>query len=359
MSTASIEFGGERGSRPSLSHWMKRVRVPLHAWSRRRRWVAILLIATLVCVLGTHGWIVADFGGVEASRAAFEASARHLADARRALAQLPALRRDAAADWAAVSLAGLPASSQATSLGGLPINSSADLPARVPGDLPVRLPTDLSAGLPARPPDARSLAPWTSADDVRIVSELAAQNSVTLLTLEPGAASGAGAESMRPLQITAHTDFVHLMAFLRGLSDLPVLIVPVDVTVKREAASLAVSATLRVFSALRPTLSSASADAFADASLDSEDEEDVVFFDPFALPQMFAYGDLPDVSQLRLVGILRDRARGLALLDTPDGATTVMSGQQIGAERVTKLDALGITLAKGDETRTLSLMEAF
>ena len=49
---------------------------------------------------------------------------------------------------------------------------------------------------------------------------------------------------------------------------------------------------------------------------------------------------------------------GLALLDTPDGATTVESGQRLGAERVTKLDALGITLAKGGATRTLALAEA-
>jgi Tfp pilus assembly protein PilP len=72
---------------------------------------------------------------------------------------------------------------------------------------------------------------------------------------------------------------------------------------------------------------------------------------------MQAAGELPDVSQLRLVGLLRDRARGLALLDTPDGVTVVESGEQIGAERVTRLDAFGITLVKGGATRTLALTE--
>ena len=195
---------------------------------------------------------------------------------------------------------------------------------------------------------------------MRIVSELAAQNGVALLALEPGAAGGEGVERMRPLQLTAHTNFVHLMAFLRGLSDLSVLIVPVDVTVKQEAAALSVSATLRVFSALRPTPSNDTARAFDDARLDSDDDEDIVFFDPFSLPQTQAQAadDPPEASQLRLVGLLRDRTRGLALLDTPDGATTVVSGQQLGAERVTRLDALGITLARGGTTRTLALTEA-
>lgn len=305
MSTTFVEFGGAASARPFLSHWIKRARTPFDAWSRRRRWVVALLIAAMVFALGTHGWFVADFSGVDASRSALAASAQRLADARHSLAQLPALRREVAAMGA-----------------------------------------------------VRSSASWTSADDVRIVSELAAQNDVTLLSLEPGAASGIGAESMRPLQFTARTDFVHLMAFLRGLSDLPVLTVPVDVTVKRDAGSLVVNATLNMFSALRPAPLDAAADAFVDASLDSDDDEDLVFFDPFSPPQMFAAGGLSDGSPWRLVGLLRDRTRGLALLDTADGATTVAAGQLIGAERVTRLDALGITLARGDETRTLSLMEA-
>lgn len=308
MSTTFVEFGGVLSTRFSLSHWIKRVRLPLDAWSLRRRWVVALLIAVLVFALGAHGWIVADLGGVEASRVALEAGSMRLASARRALAQLPALRREAAAGPLAASV-------------------------------------------------ARSSAPWSSADDVRIVSELAAQNSVALLTVEPGAPGGAGAEHMRPLRLTAHTDFVHLMAFLRGLSDLPVLIVPVDVTVKRDVSALSISATLRVFDALRPAPLAASADTFAEDSLDSDDEENVVFFDPFSQPQMQAAGELPDVSQLRLVGLLRDRTRGLALLDTPDGVTAVESGEQIGTERVVRVDAFGITLAKGGATRTLALTE--
>jgi hypothetical protein len=303
MSTIFVEFGAAGNPRSTVSDWMKRARLPLEAWSRRRRWAVASLIAAGVFLLGAYGWRVTDLAGIEAARAALDAGSQRLANARQALAQLPTLRREAA--------------SASTARSGT----------------------------------------WSSADDVRVVSELAAQNSVALLALEPGAASGAGADNVRPLQLTAHTDFAHLMAFLRGLQDQPVLIVPVDVTVRREASSLLVHARLDVFSALRPAATTVSADAFAADSLDSDDEEEMVFFDPFSLPQMQAAGELPDAGQLRLVGLLHDRTRGLALFDTAQGVTTVEPGEQIGAERVTKLDALGITLAKGGATRVLALTE--
>lgn len=305
MRTIFVEAGGAAGSAFSFAQLMTQARLPLEAWSRRRRWLAVLLIAALVFALGTYGWMAADFSGIEASRAELAASTQRLEGASRSLAQLPALRRNAAA-------------------------------------LPVAL----------------SPASWSSADDVRIVSDLAAQNSVTLLSVEPAAATGVANDGGRPLQLTARTDFVHLMAFLRGFTELPVLIVPVDVTVKQDAASLSVSATLRVFSALRPAAPAPSSAAFDEASLDSDDDEDVVFFDPFSRPQMQAGDGLASDSSLRLAGVLRDPTRGLALLDTPDGTTTVTSGQQVGAERVTKIDALGITLGSGDTTRTLALTEA-
>lgn len=313
MSTTFAGFSGVPRPRVSLSHALKRLRAPLHTWSPRRRWAIALLIALVVFSLGAHGWIVADLGRLAASRAALLASAEHLADARRALAQLPSLRREAAA-------------SDAT---------------------PAAIATA-----------SRASKQWTSADDVRVVSELAAQNGVALLAVEPGAASGTGAQSERPLQLAARTDFIHLMSFMRGLIELPVLMVPVDVVIKRDGSALSVSAALRVYSGLRPAPASLTTQELADASLDSDDEEDVVFFDPFSPAQMQATIDLPGQPQLRLVGLLHDRARGLALFDTPEGATTVASGQQIGDERVTRFDTFGITLAKGAATRTLELVEA-
>ncbi|WP_345812004.1 hypothetical protein AAGS40_13665 [Paraburkholderia sp. PREW-6R] len=305
MSTTFAASGGVFDMRQSMSQWARRLRVPLDAWSRRRRCVVALLIAALIFALGAYASTRADLSGVEASRAALSATARRFADAKRALAQLPALRVEATAS-----------------------------PAHAP-------------------------ASWASADDVRVVSQLAAENGFTLLAVEPGASSGTGIERMRPLQITAHTDFIHLMAFMHGLSDLAVLVAPVDITVRRDGGALSVSATLNVYSALRPATATTSAVLSANDNLDLDDDEDVVFFDPFALPQMLASDAVSDALQLRLMGMLRDSARALALLDTPEGATTAVAGQQIGAEHVTRLDALGMTLAgRGGATRTLAFAEA-
>ncbi|WP_233803711.1 hypothetical protein [Paraburkholderia sp. HP33-1] len=301
MSTTFFEPNGAAHVSAGFSRWVKRVRVPLAAWSGRRRRLVAATLAALVFGLGAYGWNAADLAGLAASRAALAASTQRLAEARRALAQLPSLRRAAAA-W---------------------------------------------------PATASTSVSWSSADDVRIVSELATQSGVALLAVEPGAASGEGVERMRALQLTARTDFVHLMAFFQGLVQLPVLIVPVDVTIKQDGKGLAVAATLQVYDALRPA--SGTDAARAD---EPDDDEDLVFFDPFARPRIVASGEAGDTAQLRLVGLLRERSRGLALLDTPDGTTTVTAGQQLGVERVTQLDALGITLTNGGATRTLTLAEA-
>ncbi|KXU88072.1 hypothetical protein CI15_13070 [Paraburkholderia monticola] len=304
MSTIFFEPRGAAPVPAGLSRWVKQVRAPLETWSRRRRWLVAATLAALVFGLGAYSVNTTDLAGLEASRLALAASTQRLAEARRALAQLPSLRGVAAAS-------------------------------------PVR---------------ASAFASWSSADDVRIVSELATQSGVALLAVEPGAVSGEGVERMRALQLTARTDFIHLMAFFSGFARLPVLIVPADVTVKQDGKGLAVAATLQVYDVLRPAPVTQPVSGAADPDADdADDDEDPVFFDPFARAQIFASGGADDIAQLRLVGLLRDRTRGLALLDTPDGTTTVAAGQQLGVERVTQLDALGITLANGGATRTLTL----
>ena len=305
MSTTFFEPRGTTHVPAGLSRWIKRARMPLEAWSRRRRGFVAATIAALVFGLGAYGWSAADLARLEASRTALALSSQRLADARLALAQLPSLRRAAKASPAMTSTTGS----------------------------------------------------WNSADDVRIVSELATLSDVALLSVEPGAASGEGVERMRALQLTARTDFVHLMTFFHGLAQLPVLIVPIDVSVKQEGKGLELAATLQMYDALRPAsgINPASAGMDPDAN---DDDEEVVFFNPFAKPQLSASGEPGDPAQLRLVGLLRDSTRGLALLDTPDGSTTVAAGQQLGVEWVTQLDALGITLANGAAKRTLTLTEA-
>jgi hypothetical protein len=301
MSTFLAHHGGSPDEAAGGFHRMNRLRMPLAEWSSRRRLLVAVAIAISVFCLGANAWISADLSGVQASRAALGEAQHRLEQAHRSLAQLPTLRREAAA-----SPRGL-----------------------------------VSSG-------------WTSADDLRSVSLLAVRSGVTLLRLTTGAASGVGPDAMRALHFTAQTDFLHLMVFLRGLSDLPVLVVPEDVTVKRSGGTLVIAANLHVFNALSPV--SARPEVLDDDDLDADDEE-VAFYDPF-LPQPEEGGDATDEALLRLVGVLRDRTRGLALLETADGATTVERGQHLGRDRVTAMDALSITLTNPVGTRTLSLSEA-
>jgi hypothetical protein len=301
MSTIPVHRGGRPSEAPTASNWLNRLRVPLAEWSVHRRLVVAAVIAASVYGVGANAWISSDLGGMQASRAALDEVRHRVAQANRALTQLPALRRDVAAS-------------------------------------PVGL---LSGG-------------WTSADDLRVVSLLAARSGVTLLTLTPDVASGAGLDALRTLHFTAQTDFLHLMVFLRGLSDLPVLVVPEEVTAKRSGSTLAISATLHVFNALSPVL--ASSELVAGDDLDPDDGEELMFYDPFS-PQSEAGGAAADAALLRLVGMLCDRTHHLALLETAEGPATVEPGQRLGDDRVTGIDASSVTLTNAVGTRTLSIAE--
>jgi hypothetical protein len=301
MSTLFAPRAGMVNQTARHSHWMNRIRLPLEAWSTRRRLVVGTLIAAGVFSVGANAWISADLAGVQASRAALSDAQHRVAQAQHSLTQLPALRRHAAA----------------TSNG-------------------------------------QASASWSPADDVRVMSLLAVRSGVTLLTLAPGVGHDAATDAVRSLHLTVQADFLHLMVFLRGLSDLPVLVVPEDVTVKRSAGELLIGATLHVFADLIPA--AASPELYVDEDMDADDE-DVVFYDPF-LPQSQADGDAAEAGLLRLVGLLRDRTRGLALLETAEGAATVERGQHVGNDRVMDMDAHSITLTNRLGTRTLALTEA-
>ncbi|MGF6780569.1 hypothetical protein [Paraburkholderia sp. GAS334] len=274
-----------------LSH----ARVPPEVWSVRRRFAVASVIAVAVFVAGDNAWLAADLGGVQASRTRLEEARRHLADARQAVARLPALR-----------------------------------------------------GAAAKAPALRDATKWTTADDLHAVSQLAGNHGVELLTLAPQPASGTGTTAMRPLRLTARADFAEWLGFLRGLPSLPTLVVPADVTIRRQGGMLTINATLDSFSALHPAPTQV-------AGTSSRDEdEDILFFDPFSPvnPPI-----LSDDASLRLVGLLRDSSRGLALVETPDGVAAVTVGERLGAERVVRIDPLGISLTGNDRTHTLMLAE--
>jgi hypothetical protein len=304
MSTLLAQHAAAAGETALLSSWLNRLRLPLTAWSGRRRLLVGVLIGIAVFCAGANAWISADLAGVQAGRAALSEARNRLARAQRSLGELPELRRNVAA---------------------MPLGPAPE--------------------------------PWTPADDVRLISLLAARSGVTLLTLAPGAghdAGSAGLDTMRSMHLTAQADFLHLMVFLRGLSDLPLLVVPEDVTVKRGTGVLLISANLHLFHALSPA--PVRQELFIDEDLEADDE-DVVFYDPFSV-QPQADGDAAQAGLLRLVGLLRDRTRGLALLETADGAATVERGQRVGDDRVTGMDALSITLTNRVGSRTLALTEA-
>ncbi|WJF90584.1 hypothetical protein QS306_02610 [Paraburkholderia bonniea] len=296
-------------SRPAsrLPNWLERLQpgLPLEAWSPRRRCLMAALIAVTTFGLGAHGWRAFDLGHAAHSQQLLDAAQQRLLDARAAVQRLPELRRD--------SLAAAASTATATATTGL-----------------------AATGTHAR---------WSSADDVRIVSQLAAQYGVELLTLEPGAATGHGMDLARPVQMTARADFAGLMGFLSGLDELPVLVVPHEVMLKRDGQGLVLSAVLQVFSALVPAPALAGP---ASASAANADDDDVILYDPFAL---FATESgrgsegLSGHAPLRLAGLLHDARHRLALVETPEGVATVATGQDLGAERVNRIEAYAIALS--------------
>jgi Tfp pilus assembly protein PilO len=280
---------------------IERLRVPLEAWSVRRRWAVALCIAVAVFVLGANAWLAADMSGVQASREASLAAQRKLGEAEADVAQLPALH-------------------QAASVVPMPAN-------------------------------------WTSADDIRVISQLAARNDVTLLAIEPGIVTGSGIDIMRPLHVAAQADFDHVVDFFEALASLPVLVVPEDVTLKRQGEALSINATLHSFSAIHPVRNAARRTVRDDPDAFDPDEQ-IVFYDPFQ-PAAFASAAASASSSMRLVGLLADRLRGLALIEAGDSAATLEPGQQWGDERVAHVDARALTLAKRDgSVYSLTLAEA-
>jgi hypothetical protein len=198
--TQRHETEGSLARFASLRAW--RVRSPLLL-----RFLAASLIAAATFAVAANAWIAVDFTGARAMRALVDETQRRLDGAQRAVDELPALRASADAE---------------------------------------------SLASPTRASES-----GVSADDVRIVSQLAARGGITLLALEPGAVMGTGIDAMRPLRMTALASFSQLLGFIRALPSLPVLIVPGELLVKQtgDPASglLSVSATLNVFDALRPS----------------------------------------------------------------------------------------------------------
>ena len=285
-----------------FADWLSSARVPLEAWTGRRRLAVGAVIAVAVFAIGACVWDAADLGRTSASQAALTDVEQSLSVARAAVARLSALRLEMAHAMPSTD-------DRASSSVGSPVGN------------------------------------W------RAVSALAAQSGLTLRVLEPAKPYGEGIEAARPVHVVARANFAGLLDFLQGLPSLPVLVVPTDLLVKHDAGDLSISMTLAFFDALPSPLAPS---AVADSTLDDDDAGEAWFVDPFAsAPAALSNAG----STLHLVGLLREGKRGLALLAEADGATSLETGQSIGREKVTRIDDRGVTLSSGAGVRLLTLAE--
>ncbi|WP_343675387.1 hypothetical protein [Paraburkholderia heleia] len=291
MSTMPAHAGQERALAAAQSGAGNASRgwPPLHAWSPRRRLAVDLTIAVLALATATGACIVGDPLGVHAAREALEAAQKRNADARKMLARLPALR-------------------------------------------------DAAARTPWRAPRGGN-----SADDIRRISQLAAQSDLVLQVLEPGIAGGTQTEAFRSIKLVAQGTFAQLRRLLEGLAREPALTVPSELAIRRIGSGLSVSATLHVYDALAavPPAAASAAAAVRDP------------FDPFM--QAAAAGRAED--GWRLAGILQDRQRILALVETPDGVVTAQAGEAIGDARVLEIAPARVVVAARGTTRALGWAE--
>jgi hypothetical protein len=260
--------------------------VPLHAWSVRRRLAVALAIAVLSGLSASGACIAWDPLGVRSARATLADAQKRRSQAQQALTRLPALRAAA-------------------------------------------------AGAAPRIPHAGN-----SADDIRRISQLAAQSGLVLHALEPGAAGGVKAEAFRSIKLVAQGSFAQLRGLLDGFAREPALIVPSELAVRRTSVGLAITATLRVYDAL-PAVPLAARLAHEAAA------------DPFARAATAPGGK----DGWRLAGILQDRQRIVALVETPEGIVTAQAGQAIGDGRVVQVGPARVVVLAGGATRTLGLAE--
>lgn len=277
------------------------LRFPLQKWSVRRRLMACVAIAAGTFVLVTSIWRAFDLGGRATNAAAIDALEQRLRESRTKLDGLPQLREQARART---------------------------------GPAPT---TDRSPG-----------------GDWRAIAGLAARTGVTLRALSPASGSGASASTSarnakptaRALHIDGRADFSSLYAFFQELSALPMLAVPEAVSVRREADALAFAATLNVFNTLPA----------APAGAANGNHKGRQLTDPFRIGET---GQHADASAARLVGIMHDSARSLALLEGASGAqgTVAVPGQMLGTERIVGIGAFGVTLASQGGTRRIALRE--
>ncbi|SAL42225.1 hypothetical protein AWB68_01906 [Caballeronia choica] len=278
----------------------RRLMQPIDTWSRRRTVLAGVVFGVLVGVLGAQMWRASGLNGLDAGRSALEEAQKRIEKAKRMRDALPALRARAVA-----------AEKQA----------------------------------PQR---------WTSADALHAIPALATQNGLRVAAIEPAAVKGAVIEPAaaagttpageRVLKLRADGTFGEVRRFLDALGGLPRLVVADAVQLKRGPNDVAFEATLHVFETLPAVARPADVD-----------RRDVSVIDPFGKKGAAAFGPAAD---MLLVGTLVGRQRAMALVETTAGVDGFAPGQMIGDERLGRVQARSIDLARGDgQSRTVAFAE--
>lgn len=187
---------------------------------------------------------------------------------------------------------------------------------------------------------------WTSADALHAIPALATQNGLRVAAIEPTAAKAKdlAPAGERALKLRADGTFGEVRSFLDALGGLPRLVVADAVQLKRGPNELAFEAILRVFETLPAVARPADVD-----------RRDVSVIDPFGKKGAAAFGPTAD---MLLVGTLVGRQRAMALVETTAGVDGFAPGQMIGDERLGRVHARSIDLARGDgQSRSVAFAE--
>ncbi|WP_233864906.1 hypothetical protein [Paraburkholderia adhaesiva] len=266
----------------SLRDWMS-----LHAWSVRRRSGVAAAIAVIAALSAGAVLVETDPLGVRAARTELDDAEHKLADAQRVVARLPELR---------LAASEVPQGSRES----------------------------------------------TAADDVRLVSELTSAAGLALVTLEPSAPGGAGAETYRSMNFAAQGNFAQLRAFLAGFATQPVLVLPAELAIKRDGGGLSIAATVQVFDGLPPIQLDA-----------TSGDRNGVATDPFTSSAADGSGN----GALRLSGVLHDSKGIVALVESASGTQAVRAGQLFGGVRVEQVLPSRVVFTEGGKSQILTWAE--
>ena len=207
------------------------------------------------------------------------------------------------------------------------------------------------ARLPALQRDAQDwpqrVRAGSAAGDIRSVSQLAAQAGLVLIALEPAPSGGTRAQAFRTTKLVALGSFGQLRAFLEGLAALPELAVPTELTVRRSGGGLAISAMLQVF------------DGLPAVAFTRNDEDGGALADPFATQFAGVQGaaGMQGGAAMRLTGMLVERGRAVALVETAEGTLAVQTGTTLAGAHVSSVDPARVVLLLDGATHTLSWAE--